>query len=79
MLADLGWVDFDLSVPPILPSCFCQIPISPSRVGQTVEHPKFKSTKPSISSHGTPCTILPPMGNHSSASLMSSMPLEVIV
>ena len=39
-----------------LPSCFCQIPIRPSRVGQTMEHSKSKSTKPSLSSLGTPCT-----------------------
>ena len=42
VLVDLGWVDFDLCVPrsTIWPSClvdrFCQIPISPSRVGLTV-------------------------------------------
>ena len=46
---DLVWVDFD----------FCQIPISPSRTGQTVEHSKSKSTKPSLSSLGIPCTNLP--------------------
>ena len=40
-----------------LPSRFCQIPISPSRVGKTVEHSKSKSTKPSLSSLGTPCTV----------------------
>ena len=38
-----------------LPSRFCQIPISPSRVGQTKEHSKSKSTKPRPSSLGTPC------------------------
>ena len=57
VLVDLGWVDFDLSVLPILPSLFCQIPISPSRVGQTVEHSKSKSTKPSLRAHGTPCSL----------------------
>ena len=33
-----------------------QIPISPSRVGQTVEHSKSKSTKPSLSSLVTTCS-----------------------
>ena len=32
------------------PSRFCQIPISPNSVRQTVEHSKSKSTKPSLSS-----------------------------
>ena len=36
-------------------SQFCQIPISPGRTGQRVEQPKSKSTKPSLSSLGTPC------------------------
>ena len=40
----------------ILPCRFCQIPVSPSRVGQIVEHSKSKSTKPNLSSLGTPCT-----------------------
>ena len=40
-----------------LPSRFCQIPITPSRVGQTVEHSKSKSTKPSLSSLGTTCNV----------------------
>ena len=39
-----------------LPRRFCHIPISPSRIGQTVEHSKSKSTKPSLSSLETPCT-----------------------
>ena len=47
-----------------LPSRFCQSPISPSRVGQTVEHSKSKSTKPSLSSLGTPCISVP---NHQPA------------
>ena len=53
----LVWVDFDFCVPPSCPAAsrFSQIPISPSRVGQTVEHSKSKSTKPSLSSLGTPC------------------------
>ena len=38
-----------------LPSQFFQIPISLSWVGQAVEHSKSKSTKPSLSSLGTPC------------------------
>ena len=41
-----------------LPSRFCQIQISQSRIGQTVEHSKFKATKPSLSSLGTPCNFL---------------------
>ena len=31
----------------ILPSCFCKIPISPGRIGQTMERSKLKSTQPS--------------------------------
>ena len=38
-----------------LPSCFCQIPICPGRIGQTVEHSNFKSTQPIPRSDGTPC------------------------
>ena len=37
-----------------LQSCFCQIPIRPGRIGQTVEHSKFKSAQPSPRGHGTP-------------------------
>ena len=37
-----------------LPSRFCQIPISPRRIGQTVEHTKYKSTRPSPRADGTP-------------------------
>ena len=40
-----------------MPSYFCQIPISPGRIGQTVEHSKFKSTQPSPHADGTPCII----------------------
>ena len=39
-----------------LPSRFCQIPISPGRFGQTVEHSKFKSTQPSPRADEFPCT-----------------------
>ena len=54
----LGWLWFGCST--VLPSCpagsrFCQIPISSSTIGQTVEHSKSKSAKPSLSSFGTPC------------------------
>ena len=38
-----------------LPSRFCQIPICPGRIGQTVEHSNFKSTQPIPRSDGTPC------------------------
>ena len=38
-----------------LPSRFCQIPISPRRIGQTVERTKYKSTRPSPRADGTPC------------------------
>ena len=59
VLVDLGWVDFDFCVQfhhlAQLPSRLCQIPISPSRVGQTVEHSKSNSTKPSLRAHGMPC------------------------
>ena len=44
LLMHLGWVDFDLF--PQLSSRCWQIPISPGRIGQTVEHSKFKSTEP---------------------------------
>ena len=40
----LGWLWFGCST--IMPSHFCQIPISPSSIGQTVEHPKSKSNQP---------------------------------
>ena len=52
MPTDLVWVDFDLGVQ--LPSRFCWIPISPGRIGQTVEHTKFKSTLPNKRADGTP-------------------------
>ena len=40
-----------------LPSRFCQIPISPGRIGQAVEHSKFKSTQPSPRADAEfPCT-----------------------
>ena len=51
LLADLGWVNFGLDVPPILLSCslvfrqFCQTLICPSRIGQTEEDPKSNSTQ----------------------------------
>ena len=54
VLVDLGWVDLDLGSSPgwwaATVATFC-----PSRV---VEHPKSKSTKPSLRGHGTPCTHL---------------------
>ena len=47
LLANLGWVDFDLRCFTILPSCSaCQFPISPGRTRQRVEQPKSKSTQP---------------------------------
>ena len=46
VVEDLGWVDFDLSVPHLaqLTSQSCQISISLGRIGQAVEHFKSKST-----------------------------------
>ena len=38
-----------------LPSRFCQIPICPVRIGQTVEHIKFKSIQPSPRADESPC------------------------
>ena len=60
-LVDLGWVDFDLGVPP---SCPAAQPLLPSFLQskqnwaerQTVEHSKSKSTQPSPPPDGTPCT-----------------------
>ena len=52
----LGWVDFDLGVPPYLAqlhSHFCQIPISTSRTEQTVEQQKSKSSQTRSHSSGT--------------------------
>ena len=46
LLANLGWVDFDLEWSTILLSRFCQIPTSPSRIWQTVEQLKSMSTQP---------------------------------
>ena len=40
---------------PQLYSRFCQIPIRPGRIGQTVEHSKYKSTQPSQRADGTLC------------------------
>ena len=60
VLVDLGWVEFDFCVPPSCPAAsrFCQVPISPSRVGQTVEHSKSKSTKPSLRADESPCILV---------------------
>ena len=62
MLLDLGWVGLTLISVfhhiDQLPSRFCQIPISPRRVGQTVEHSKFKSTQPNPGAHKTPCMLV---------------------
>ena len=44
LVMDLGGVDFDLDVPLSCP--FCQIVISPSKIGQTVAHRKSKSSQP---------------------------------
>ena len=50
----LGLLSFLCST--ILPSCQAASGKFPSsRVGQTVEHSKYKSTKPSLRGHGTPC------------------------
>ena len=53
VLVDLGWVYLDLGSSPgwwaTTVASYC-----PSRV---VEHPKSKSTKPSLQGHGTPCTV----------------------
>ena len=38
-----------------LHSHFSQIPHSLGRIGQTVEHSKYKSTQPSLRPIGTPC------------------------
>ena len=46
-----------------LPSRFCQIPFSPDRIGQTVEHSTFKSTQPSPRADGTPCSKLTKVGD----------------
>ena len=46
----LSWVFHQLAP---LPSRFCQIPISPSRIRQTVERSKSKSNP---QADGTPCT-----------------------
>ena len=40
-----------------LPSRFCRIPISPSRIGHAVEHSKFKSTRPSPRSGCNACNV----------------------
>ena len=46
LLSNLGCVDFDLGCSTILPSPFCQIPTSLSRIWQTMEQSKSKSTQP---------------------------------
>ena len=54
-----------------------QIPISLSRVGQKVEHSKSKSTKPSLSSLGTPCSFSAAQFNHSSRRFI--FPFQIFV
>ena len=51
LVLDLCRVDFDF---------FCQIPVCPSRIGQTVEQPKSKSTQPNpgLILDGTPCILI---------------------
>ena len=46
-----------------MPSRFCQIPICPQRIGQMVEHSKFKPTQPSPRANGIPCTQVELLGN----------------
>ena len=48
VVADLGWVEFDLDIHHLaqLHSQFCQTSISPSRTGQVMESLKSKSTQP---------------------------------
>ena len=46
-----------------MPSYFCHIPISPGKIGQTVEHSKFKPTQPSPRANGIPCTQVELLGN----------------
>ena len=65
-----------------LPSRLWQIPISPSRIGQTVEHSKFKSAQPSPRAHETPCTdelhiisrVLPDLGPPRARRLLALLP-----
>ena len=51
---DLGWVDFDLGVPPSCPTASVIFPSAPAELG-TGEHTKFRSTQPSPQADGTPC------------------------
>ena len=46
------WFGWSTILPP------CQILIRPSRIGETVEHSKSKSTQPSPRADGTPCTCM---------------------
>ena len=48
LLGDLGWVDFVWMLHDLvqLHSRFCQIPTSPRRSGQTVEHPNRSQPNP---------------------------------
>ena len=59
-----SWVEFTLiwvlHHPPHLPSRFCQIPISPGRIGQTVEHTKFSQPNSVHEQMVTPCTCMSP-------------------
>ena len=42
-----SWVGLTLILIAQLPSCFCQIPISPGRIDPTVQHSNLNSTLPS--------------------------------
>ena len=62
VLVDLGWVDHNLGVSPILPICPATSAKFPSAQAELGRQWKFKSTKPSQQAHGTPCIspYLPP-------------------
>ena len=53
---DLGWVDLDLGSSP----GWCAPSVATYYPCRVVEHPKSKSTKPSLRGHGTPCTDVSP-------------------
>ena len=49
-VSDLGWIDFDLDVPAILPYCFAHSAYlcSLGRSEQTVKQPKSKTNQPRL-------------------------------
>ena len=53
VLVDQGWVDLDLGTSP----GWWAATVATYCTSRMVEHPKSKSTKPSLRGHGTPCTV----------------------